>query len=131
MPLYACCNVFVGDLDIGLQTFMRALEVSRAAFMTYEYLDGISLAHLLKRDFEGAAQWALRSIAVNAQWPASWWNLAPPTDILAGRSKPRRNQASPAYGPNSPLSHFERIQSRYESRYSLFVEGIRKAGLLA
>jgi len=130
MPLYAFCNVFVGDLEIGLQTFMRALEVSPAAFMTYEYLEGISLAHLLKRDFESAAQWALRSIAVNAQWPASWWNLASAYGHLG-----RKAEAEDAIrrlltmAPTHRLSHFKRIESRYESHYSVFVEGIRKAGL--
>lgn len=130
MPLYAFCNVFVGDLELGLQAFMRALDVSPAAPMTYEYLEGISLAHLLKRDFESAAQWALRSIAVNAQWPASWWNLASAYGHLG-----KKTEAADAVrrilvmDPTHRLSHFERVQSRYESRYSVFIEGIKKAGL--
>jgi len=130
MPLYAFCNVFVGDLEVGMQTFMRALEISPAAFMTYEYLEGISLAHLLKREFEEAAQWALRSIAVNAQWPASWWNLASACGHLG-----RKGEAEDAIkrllalAPTHRLSHFERIEPRYESRYKVFVEGIKKAGL--
>lgn len=130
MPLYAFCQVFVGDLEVGLSTFLRALDVSPAAFMTYEYLEGISLAHLLKREFEEAAQWALRSIAVNAQWPAPWWNLASAYGHLG-----RRAEAEDAIkrllvmAPTHRLSHFERIQSRYESRYRVFVEGIKKAGL--
>jgi DNA-binding winged helix-turn-helix (wHTH) protein/tetratricopeptide (TPR) repeat protein len=130
MPLYAFCNVFVGDLELGLQTFMRALEVSPAALMTYEYLEGLSLAHLLKRDFESAAQWALRSIAVNGQWPAAWWNLASAYGHLG-----RKAEAEDAVrrllvvAPTHRLSHFERIKWRYESRYSVFIEGLRKAGL--
>lgn len=132
MPLYAFCNVFVGDIELGLQTFMRALDISPAAFMTYEYLEGISLAHLLKGDFESAAQWALRSIAVNAQWPASWWNLASAYGHLG-----RKAEAEDAIrrllvvAPTHRLSHFERLEPRYESRYRVFIEGIRKAGLPA
>lgn len=132
MPLYAFCNVFVGDLELGLQTFMRALEVSPAALMTYEYLEGISLAHLLKGDFEGAAQWALRSIAVNAQWPAAWWNLASAYGHL-GRTAEAEDAIRRilVVAPTHRLSHFERIEPRYESRYGVFVEGMRKAGLPA
>lgn len=130
MPLYAFCNVFVGDLEVGLQAFMRALEISPAALMTYEYLEGISIAHLLKGEFEEAAEWALRSIAVNAQWPASWWNLASAYGHLG-----RKAEAEDAIkrllvmAPTHRLSHFERIAPRYESRYKVFVDGIRKAGL--
>jgi DNA-binding winged helix-turn-helix (wHTH) protein/TolB-like protein len=132
MPLYAFCNVFVGDLEVGLHTFMRALEISPAAFMTYECLEGISLAHLLKREFEEAAEWALRSIAVNAQWPASWWNLASAYGHL-GRKAAAEDAIKRllVMAPTHRLSHFERIEPRYESRYKVFVEGIRKAGLPA
>ena len=130
MPLYGFCNVFVGDLELGLETFKRALEVSPAALMTHEYLEGISLAYLLKREFEEAERWALRSIAVNAQWPASWWNLASAYGHL-GRTAEAKDAIRRllAMSPTHRMSHFERIQSRYESRYGIFVEGIRKAGL--
>lgn len=130
MPLYAFCHVFVGDLELGLRTFMRALDVSPAALMTYEYLEGISLAHLLKGEFEHAAQWALRSIAVNAQWPASWWNLASAYGHLGRKAEAEDAiQRLLIMAPTHRLSHFEPIASRYASRYMVFVEGIRKAGL--
>lgn len=130
MPLYAFCHVFIGDLELGLQTFMRALDVSPAALMIYEYLEGISLAHLLKGNFEDAAQWALRSIAVNAQWPASWWNLASAYGHLDRKAEAEDAiQRLLVMAPTHRLSHFEPIASRYSNRYMVFVEGIRKAGL--
>ena len=130
MRMFAFGNVFVGDLELGRQTFMRSLEISPASLMTYEILEGLSLAHLLMGKHEEAAEWAQRSIAVNGQWPAAYWNLAAAYGHL-GRSADAADAVSRllTLAPWHRLSHFVRIQPSYETRHATLLEGLRKAGL--
>ncbi len=127
---YAFGNVFVGDLELGRQMFMRSLEISPASIMTYEVLEGLSLSHLLMGDYEEAATWAQRSLAVNAQWPATYWNLASAYGHL-GRAADAADAVNRllTLAPSHRLSHFARTEPRYETRYRIFVDGLRKAGL--
>ena len=132
MRMYAFGNVFVGDLELGRQTFMRSLEISPASLMTYEILEGLSLAHLLMGEYEEAAEWAQRSIAVNGQWPAAYWNLAAAYGHL-GRTADAADAVDRllTLAPAHRLAHFLRIAPSYESRHHILVEGLRKAGLPA
>lgn len=132
MRMYAFGNVFVGDLELGRQTFMRSLEISPASLMTYEILEGLSLSHLLMGEFEEAAAWAQRSIAVNGQWPAAYWNLASAYGHL-GRTADAADAVNRllTLAPSHRLSHFVRIEPSYETRHQILVEGLRKAGLPA
>lgn len=130
MILYAFCNVTAGDLELGRQTYRRALEISPAALTNYEILLGLSLGHLLAHEYDQAAEWALRSIAMNGQWLAAWWNLASAYGHL-GRSAEAAEalRQGLALAPHLSLSHFERIEPRYEARHRVLAEGLRKAGL--
>ncbi len=132
MRMYAFGNVFVGDLELGQQTFLRSLEISPASLLTYEILEGLSLSHLLMGEYEEAAEWAQRSIAVNAQHSAAYWNLASAYGHL-GRTADAADAVNRmlVLAPSHRLSHFERIEPRYEARYGIFVDGLRKAGLPA
>lgn len=130
MRMFAYGNVFVGDLELGRQTFVRALEISPASFITFDNLEGLSLSHLLMGEFEQAAEWAQRSIAVNSRWSAAYWNLASAYGHL-GRAAEAADTVNRllALAPWQRLSHFVRIEPRYDARYGIFIEGIRKAGL--
>jgi tetratricopeptide (TPR) repeat protein len=132
MRMYAFGNVFVGDLELGRQTFMRSLEISPASLMTYEILEGLSLSHLLMGEHEEAAEWAQRSIAVNGQWPAAYWNLASAYGHL-GRTAEAADAVNRllTLAPWHRLSHFERIEPSYDVRHRIVLEGLRKAGLPA
>ena len=132
MRMYAFGNVFVGDLELGRQIFVRALEISPASFITFDNLEGLSLSHLLMGEFEQAAEWAQRSIAVNSRSPAAYWNLASAYGHL-GRTADAADTVNRllALAPWHRLSHFVRIEPRYDARYGIFVEGLRKAGLPA
>lgn len=130
MRMYAFGNVFVGDLELGRQTFMRSLEISPASLMTYEILEGLSLSHLLKGEYEQAAEWAQRSIAVNGQWPAAYWNLASAYGHL-GQTADAADAVKRllTLAPSHRLSHFLRIEPSYETRHKILVDGLRLAGL--
>lgn len=93
--------------------------------MTYEIMEGLSLAHLLKGEYEEAGEWARRGIAVNGQWPAAHWNLASAYGHL-GRTADAINRLL-TLAPWHHLSHFVRIEPSYETRHHVLLEGLRKA----
>jgi len=131
LSLFAFCHVLAGDLELGKQAFLKAYEMSPAALVNYEILLGISYAHIFSGEFEAAVEWALRSIAANGEWLASWYTLAAAYDYLGQVDKARQAvERLLALAPGLSLSHFDRLDRRpHHERYHILGEGLRKAGL--
>lgn len=131
LSLFAFCNVLVGDLELGRQTFLKAYEISPAALVNYEILLGISCSHIFSKEFEAGVEWALRSIAANGEWLASWYTLAAAYGHLGQVEKAKRAvERVLALAPYLRMSHFERLDRRpNHERYRVLADGLRRAGL--
>ncbi|MDC9824368.1 winged helix-turn-helix domain-containing protein [Devosia sp. ZB163] len=132
IALTAFANVMVGDLAFGRECFLRGLRVAPGSLENYETLVGVGLSHILAGEFEPAADWALRSLASNPDWLGAYWTLAAAYGHL-GRSDEARAVIAQLLqrAPHMRLADIERRGERYAERYSILVEGLRKAGLPA
>lgn len=130
MSLTAFTNVMAGDIDFGHRCFLRAIEIAPGALDNYELLVGVGIAHLLKGEFEAAADWALKSLAANAEWVGAMWTLAAAQAHLDRMDEARATVATIlSKVPGMRMADLERVGLRFGSRFRLQIEGLRKAGL--
>nr|NEH95226.1 transcriptional regulator [Rhizobium laguerreae] len=130
LSLYAFLNVMAGDVDIGKDTFLRALQIAPGALENYEILVGVGIAHLFKGEFDQAVDWASRSLAVNNDWLGAYWTLASAYAHLGHVEQAQATIAKlRAKAPHMRVRDLERHRPRYAERYEIMIGGVRKAGL--
>lgn len=131
LSLYAFCNVVVGDMEVGRETFLRAIEIAPAALVNFELFEGVATADLIRGDLEGSVKWGLRAIAANGEWLGSWWTLAAAYGHLGKEIEAKQAiERTLSLAPFIRLSHIDRLcTGRSQPRWTMLVEGLRKAGL--
>ena len=130
LSLFAFVNVMRGDLMAGRAAYLRALDIAPAALDNYELLVGVGLSHLFAGEYAEAIDWSLKSLAANNDWLGSYWALATAQAQL-GRPDDARATISRLLGkaPAMRLSDIKRIAGRHPPRFSVILDGLRKAGL--
>ena len=119
-----------GDLDESEACALRAWRLSPGSPEVHETLAGIGFAHFFKRDFEGAIEWATKSIETLVEWPPAYWTL---TSSLAHLGRFDEARAALArlrtIAPNTSVADLQVLAPRFYDRFPLMLEGLRKAGL--
>lgn len=131
LSLFAFCNIVTGDLDLGRETFLRAIELSPASLVNFELLAGVASADLMRGEFEQAVEWSLRAIAANGEWLGAWWNLAASYGHLGKAVEAQQAvERMLELAPFIRVSHIERLRTgRSQPRWAMLVDGLAKAGL--
>ena len=126
----ALCNTLAGDIDRGRAGFFRAIQLSPRALDSYQHTSGVGYAYFFKREFETAVEWLVRSRAMKPDWSPIHWTLAAAYAHLDRMDEARETIATlKAISPQLTFAEMQRIARRFDSRFDLMVEGLRKAGL--
>lgn len=130
LSLHGFTNVMVGDVETGRQAYLRALRVAPGAHDIYELLVGVALAELFRGEFAEAVSWSLRSLAQNGDWLGAYWTLGA---AYVGLDRLAEAQATiarlRARAPEMRMADLERLARRYDARFEVVVDAMRKAGL--
>jgi adenylate cyclase len=133
MIIAGIANVQCGSVDQALAHFNRVLRLSPADPYAFVTLTGIAHAQMIRGNYPEALTHAERSLAVNANYDASYWML-----IAANAQLGRMNEARAwlarfrALTPDVTIARIKAGQAdRDGTRMSSILEGLRLAGLQA
>ncbi len=124
------CNMLAGDPAKAEACYRRAYTLSPGAPEASESLAGIGFARFFMHDFEGALVWLDRSRATLMDWPPTYWIQ---TAAYAHLGRLDEAQATLArlksFAPYTSIAGVETVAQRSDGRFTLIIEGLRKAGL--
>lgn len=118
--------VYIGEVDMALECLLKAHKLNPVDPEGYRTLNGIAFAYILKREFENAATWSRRGVALSPHHPVGLRMLA---IILA-----YQGQIEEARAIGSKLKaeqhHYQFTDSlRHQWMRDLITEGMRLAGI--
>jgi TolB-like protein/Tfp pilus assembly protein PilF len=120
-----------GNLEEGEAYLARAIALNPNEYNTHWQLTGIAHIRMVQRNFEGALDYARKSLAINSGYDATYWML-----IAANAYLGRMDEAIAfrerleALSPGVTLARVRRGQhSRDPQRIDVLIEGMRLAGL--
>ncbi len=123
-------NVLGGDLDKAEACYRRAYNLSPGAPEASESLAGIGFARFFMRDFESAVGWLERSLATLVDWPPAYWMLTACYAHLGRLDEARATlDKLRAFAPQVSLAGIDNVGRRFDSRFDLVREGLRRTGL--
>jgi adenylate cyclase len=120
---------FLGRASEALAYFERVIMLSPRETTLFRVYAGLALAHLLLERFEESVKWARRALESNPNFTPSYRVLAAALAHL-GRTDEARKIGQRLL---TLMPHFstetEKLVFRQSGRLSLFLDGLRMAGL--
>lgn len=120
-----------GDLAEAETILGRVLQIDPLAPETRFALTGLAMIRVIRGDYEGALPFAGRSLAVNAQFDATYWMLVAANALLGRVEEAQRHlNALVELAPGVSLTRIRKGQpAKYPERVEAVLEGLRAAGL--
>lgn len=124
-------SLHCGSIEEALGYFHRNIRLSPRDPAAYATLTGIAHAEMIRGNYAEAVSWATRSLAVNANYPATWWMVISGNAQLGRMDEARRLLA--AFKQLVPDASITRIWAgqpqKDPSRLAAILDGLRQAGL--
>ena len=120
-----------GDLDEALALMHRGLALAPNNPGGHFFMTGIAMISLIRGRYEEAADWASRSLALNAHFDPTWWMLIAATARLGRIDEARRLVGElERLAPGVTVARIARGQpAKHPERIAAVIDGLRLAGM--
>lgn len=125
-------NLHCGDVDLALQHFHRALALGPRDPDAFLATTGIAHVMMIRGDYEGALQWAERSLTLNRSFSATYWMLiAANTHLARPAVAARYLDAFRQVSPGTTISTIRAGHpAKYPDRLANIIDGLQRAGVV-
>ncbi len=124
-------SLHCGSIEEALAYFHRNIRLSPRDPAAYAALTGIAHAEMIRGNYAAAVSWATRSLAVNANYPATWWMVISGNAQLGRMAEAHRLLAEfKKVAPGATIARIWGGQPQKDpTRLQAILEGLRRAGL--